>query len=298
MPRQLRPAIFLDRDDTINRNADLPDAAWVGRTPGDLLDPDHVHLLPGALDACRRLADAGYAIVVITNQGGIARGGGAIADIDACNDRLRGLLAPDDGAPPDSAIPAPLRPTLVEACYAAPHHPMGAVAPFDSEHPWRKPGPGMIESACAELGLDPARSWMVGDKKRDLDAAITAGIAPDRCVMVGPTADAPDLSAAAARILGSDPTPGDSTTVTLRALDGRPLADSRTRETVLATARAIAERTGVDLTDLSATDSSVTATLAAPRLAALGFLAELRRLTNAWSIAKHARDLWPAADHD
>ncbi len=291
MPRR-RPAVFLDRDDTINRNADLPDAAWRGVTKGDLLDPGHVALLPGALDACRRLKAAGYAIVVITNQGGIARGGGSLADVDACNDRLRELLATDE----HSGLPAALRSTLIDACYAAPHHPKGAVAPFDADHHWRKPAPGMVESACRELGLDPARSWMVGDKQRDLDAALAAGLSPDRCIMVGPDADAPDLAAAADRILAPPKPSAPTTTVTLRAREGRPLADDRARETVLATARAIAERTGVALTDVAATDTSVTATIAASRLAALGFLAELRRLTNAWSRSRSGNPLWPDAD--
>jgi len=286
-----RAAVFLDRDDTINRNADLPASAWRDGTPGDLLDPAHVELLPGVLDACRALKRAGFALVVITNQGGVARGAGSLADIDACNDRLRELLTPERAAT-TPGIPAPLRPSLIDACYAAPHHPGGGVAPFDAEHPWRKPGPGMVESACAELGLDPARSWMVGDKQRDMDAALAAGLAPDRRLMIGPEGDLPDLAAAAARILAAGRPRGATTTVTLRARDARPLADERARETVLATARAIAERTGVELTDLAATDSGVTATLTAPRLAALGFLAELRRLTNAWSRSRSGADLW------
>ncbi|MEZ6242759.1 MAG: HAD-IIIA family hydrolase [Phycisphaerales bacterium] len=292
-----RPAVFLDRDDTLNRNADLPDAAWGHRTPGDLLDPAFVALIPGAHDACRALKRAGYALVVVTNQGGVARGGGSLADVDACNDRLRELLTPDD-APIDTSIPPALRPTLIDAFYAAPHHPRGVVPPFNEESRWRKPNPGMIESACAELALDPARSWAVGDKRRDLDAAVAAGIPPDRCLMVGPDAEFPDLASAARRIIAANKPKGPTTTVTLRARDARPLADARTKETVLATARAIAERTGIELTDLAATDSSVTATLAASRLAALGFLAELRRLTNAWSHAKLDQALWPAADPD
>lgn len=92
-------------------------------------------------------------------------------------------------------------------------------------------------------------------------------------------------------------TDGPPSTVTLRAVPlehgATPLADPAVRRTVLATARAIAERTGVELVELSATAESVTATLGAGRLAAVGFAAELRRLTTAWHRARTgAGHLW------
>ncbi len=74
----------------------------------------------------------------------------------------------------------------------------------------------------------------------------------------------------------------EASRVRLRALEGLPLADPVVRDMVVATAHAIAERTGIALTDLTTEPDSVTATLAADKLAALGFLAELRRLTSAW----------------
>ncbi|GJM19941.1 MAG: hypothetical protein DHS20C14_21540 [Phycisphaeraceae bacterium] len=290
----MRPAVFLDRDDTINVNAGLPDAAWRG-TPGDLLDAAHTHLIDGAEDAIRRLRDAGYAIVIITNQGGVARGHGSVADIDAVNDRLRDLL-PDDPLA-DHREPAPIAPSLIDACYACPFHPAGTNARFADEHAWRKPNPGMVAAALAELSLDANRSWMVGDKQRDLDAAIGAGIAPERALQVGPNADLPDLAAAVDLILTPPPMPRvlAASRVVLHAdlaTNPRPLADERVRETVLASARAIAERTGVELLDASATDTALTATLAASRVAAMGFAAELRRATNAWHLGRHKRTLW------
>ncbi|MFI4898409.1 MAG: D-glycero-alpha-D-manno-heptose-1,7-bisphosphate 7-phosphatase [Phycisphaerales bacterium JB059] len=290
--RPLRPAVFLDRDDTLNVNADLPPEAWARTKEGDLLDPCFVQLIPGALEACRRLADAGYVLVVITNQGGVARGGGSTRDIDACNTALRARLTPTDSPEPET-IPEPFRASVIAASYSAPHHPTGDVPPFDVEHPWRKPGPGMIEAAAEELGLDLARSWMVGDKQRDLDAATGAGVSPARTLLIGPNAELPDLSAAADRILAEAIDPAQTSRVTLRARTGSPLADSRARETVIATARAIAERTGVRLLETSTTDESVTVSLATHRLGALGFLTELRRLTNAWSRARSGADLWP-----
>lgn len=84
----------------------------------------------------------------------------------------------------------------------------------------------------------------------------------------------------------------ESSTVTLRALEGAPLADRQTRDTVIATARAIAERTGVDILDLAAHDDHITVTLRCPKLAAIGLAAELRRLTNRWRQQKQGRSLW------
>jgi len=89
-----------------------------------------------------------------------------------------------------------------------------------------------------------------------------------------------------------EPAPTPTSTVTLRAHDARPLADDRTAATVEAVAHAIAERTGVPLLDLASAPDRITVTLAAPRLAAIGFAAELRRLTNRWHTDKHDSPLW------
>jgi D-glycero-D-manno-heptose 1,7-bisphosphate phosphatase len=70
----------------------------------------------------------------------------------------------------------------VYSCY---YHPRGTVKPWCVEHEWRKPAPGMITHAAQELGLDLARSWMVGDAERDIEAALAAGIALERTVLVG-----------------------------------------------------------------------------------------------------------------
>lgn len=74
----------------------------------------------------------------------------------------------------------------------------------------------------------------------------------------------------------------DRSTVRLRALNGLPLADPVVRDTVIATANAIAERTGITLEGINTSDDAITVTIDADKLAGLGFLAELRRLTNAW----------------
>lgn len=307
-----RPAVFLDRDDTVCRNADLPDQAWGHRRPGDLLDPSFMRLLPGARESLARLRAKGFAIVIITNQGGIARGGGSLTDIDACHDALRAQLPLD---PPDTpTAPHPIAHTLIDACYSAPHHPEGSVDRFANEHPWRKPGPGMVASAAAELGLDLKSSWMVGDKQRDLDAAVAAGIDPARTIQVTaenietnpspntplnePGAIVPDLESAVDHIEQSlaPKSPVQAERVTLRATNTRALSDRRTRDTLTAAARGIAERTGVRLLELDIDESSVTATIATHRLAAVAFLNELRRTTNAWHTRTHHTPLFPERD--
>jgi len=286
-----RSAVFLDRDDTINRNADLPAQAWEGRTPGDLLDPSFVDLIPGSREALAALKRAGYALVVVTNQGGLARGGGTTRDVEGVNDAIRAQLG--EG--------------VLDACYFAPHHPGGVVTHYCDEHPWRKPGPGMIDAARRELDLDLSASWMVGDKQRDLDAGVAAGIDPARTIRVGPGAGAPDLRAAAARILGSAsgaraevverPRVVPATRVSLRAPDPAfvPMRDADTREMVGAVARAIAERTGVTLHELEVSEAGVDALLGTHKLGALAFMSELRRDTNRWHERRSGAPLWDRA---
>ncbi len=85
----------------------------------------------------------------------------------------------------------------------------------------------------------------------------------------------------------------EHSTVRLRALEGQPLHDQKVRSTVIAAAESIAERTGVRLDSITADDQSVTVTLAADRIAALGFAAELRRVTDHWFAGKHpGENLW------
>lgn len=85
----------------------------------------------------------------------------------------------------------------------------------------------------------------------------------------------------------------ERSSITLRAKEGAPLADDRLRETVVSTARAIAERTGVRLVSIEATDNQVSVELVTSEIGAVGFAAELRRLTEAWYMGKHdGATLW------
>lgn len=139
-----RPAVFLDRDGTVIAEADY------------LADPDGVELVPGAAEAIRRLRTAGFAVVVVTNQSGIARGLYEESDYHAVARRLDGLLA-DRGARPD-------------ATYYCPHHP-----DFTGPCECRKPGTGLYRRAARELDLDLGASFYVGDKPTDVEPARILG---------------------------------------------------------------------------------------------------------------------------
>ena len=140
----MRPAVFLDRDGTL-----IAEVGYLG-------DPDGVALLPGVPDALRRLREAGYALVLVSNQAGVARGYFTEEDVLAVNGRLEEMLA-DEG----------LRLDGWEYCT---HHPE-VTGPCDC----RKPAPGMLHRAARELDLDLARSWIVGDHPSDVEAGHRAG---------------------------------------------------------------------------------------------------------------------------
>jgi D,D-heptose 1,7-bisphosphate phosphatase len=139
-----RPAVFLDRDGTLIRDADY------------LADPEAVALLPGIVEALGVLREAGHALVVVTNQSGIARGLYTEAAYRRVAARLDELLA---------AAGVPL-----DATYHCPHHP-----DFTGHCPCRKPALGMYRDAARDLGLDLARSWYVGDKASDVLPALATG---------------------------------------------------------------------------------------------------------------------------
>jgi D-glycero-D-manno-heptose 1,7-bisphosphate phosphatase len=146
-----RPAAaFLDRDGVLN-----VDTGYAHR-------PEALELIEGAAEAVRRLNEAGYLVVIVTNQSGIARGLYTLADMDAFHDQLRVELG-RSGA-------------TLDAIYAAPFHPDGIVDEFRQDHMDRKPRPGMILRAFDDLDLDVARSFLIGDQPTDVEAAEAAGI--------------------------------------------------------------------------------------------------------------------------
>ena len=130
-------AVFLDRDGTIVED------------PGFLKDPNQVRLLPGAATAIRRLQEAGWRVVVVTNQSGIARGLVTEAEYQAVNRRMRALLK-TEGA-------------KIDASYHCPHFPE-ITGPCEC----RKPGIGHYRSAAARFGIEFRDSVWVGDRITDL----------------------------------------------------------------------------------------------------------------------------------
>lgn len=146
-----RPAVFLDRDNTIIHN------------DGDLGDPDQVKLIQGAASAIASICGLGYKLVVVTNQGGVARGKYTEEDVDAVHDRI------------EAEVRERANGARIDAFYACPFHPQGTVARYKKEHPTRKPKPGMLLQAAEDLGLDLNQSWMIGDALRDIEAGAAAG---------------------------------------------------------------------------------------------------------------------------
>ena len=143
-------AVFLDRDNTIIHN------------DGDLGDPDMVRLVRGAANAIASLRTLGYRVVVVSNQGGVARGKYAESDVDAVHQRIAELVYETSGG-------------LIDRFYYCPFHPEGTVEQYRQDHPWRKPQPGMLLQAAEDLDLDLVGSWMVGDQERDIEAGLAAG---------------------------------------------------------------------------------------------------------------------------
>lgn len=170
-PVSLRPAVFLDRDDTLIANREVTAGS---ASPGDLFDPALVRLNPGVGPGLRLLREEGFVLVCVTNQGAVARGVCGLDAVIATNARLRACIRQEAGEGVD-----------LDAVYFCPYHPHGTVAPWNTEHPWRKPAPGMFLQAADDLRLDLARSWAIGDAYRDIEAAIAAGIDPIRTLLVG-----------------------------------------------------------------------------------------------------------------
>lgn len=143
-PSATRRAVFLDRDGTIVDD------------PGFLHEPAKVRLLPGAAEAIRRLNEAGWLVIMVSNQSGIARGLYDTAAYAAVQHRLSDLLA--------------ARGARFDAAYFCPHHPE-ITGPCDC----RKPGVKLFRDAEVLFGLDLARSYWVGDRLRDVEPARRLG---------------------------------------------------------------------------------------------------------------------------
>jgi D-glycero-D-manno-heptose 1,7-bisphosphate phosphatase len=142
-------AVFLDKDGTL-----IEDVPYN-------VDPDHIRLAPGASEGLPALHQAGYRLIVVSNQSGVARGYFPESALVAVEERLRDLLA---------GLGVPLA-----GFYYCPHHPAGQEPAYALACTCRKPEPGLILRAATEHGIDLERSWLIGDILDDIEAGRRAG---------------------------------------------------------------------------------------------------------------------------
>jgi D-glycero-D-manno-heptose 1,7-bisphosphate phosphatase len=141
------------------------------RDLGYLSDPGKARLYPGAAPALKLLREAGYRLIVLTNQSGVARGFFPLSAVGRVNARFRKLLRTKGAG--------------VDAVFYCPHLPGGQVKSFSRRCGCRKPAPGMVRQACRRFSLDLKRSWMVGDKLDDVRLAGKARLAGAVLVRTG-----------------------------------------------------------------------------------------------------------------
>lgn len=152
-----RRAVFIDRDGTLNVHA------------GYVLRPDQLDVYDFAGKAVRRLNDAGWLVILVTNQGVLARGRCSPDTMTAIHDKLAAVLALDGAR--------------LDALQICPHHPSVPVTDSaDGQCACRKPRPGLLLQASAAYDIDLAASWTIGDSTSDVAAGIAAGT---RTILVG-----------------------------------------------------------------------------------------------------------------
>ena len=144
----MRRAIFFDRDGVLNEEV------------GYLWEIERFHWIDGAREAIKLCNDHGFLTVVVTNQGGIAKGLYTPLDVDKLHQRMQNDLAELDAH--------------IDAFYYCPHHPDGIIESLKGDCTCRKPKPGMILHACKNFDIDPAQSILFGDSLRDIEAAAAA----------------------------------------------------------------------------------------------------------------------------
>ena len=158
----LRKAAFLDRDGVLNE-----DRGYVFRQ-------QDFRWLAGAREALALLQQAGYVLIVVTNQSGIARGLYTQDDLDTLHRQVSAELRGEG--------------VHLTALYSCPHHPEAGLPAYRLDCDCRKPRPGLILRAAHDHGLDVGASWLFGDKARDIQAGRAAGVG--HCWLIGSDADA------------------------------------------------------------------------------------------------------------
>lgn len=147
---RVKAAVFLDRDGVINVDE------------GYTYKPETLRFVDGAPQAIRRLNDMGYYVFVVTNQSGVARGYYTLKDVDRFHRKVQDRLA--------------IQGAHIDCFYVAPYHPDGIISGFNIEHSDRKPNPGMLLRAMDEWPIIKDRSFLIGDKASDVDAAKGANV--------------------------------------------------------------------------------------------------------------------------
>jgi D-glycero-D-manno-heptose 1,7-bisphosphate phosphatase len=145
-----RPAVFFDRDGVLNEDS------------GYVFEAHQLRWIPGAREAVKAVNDAAYWAFVVTNQSGVARGLYEETHVHALHDHMKKELA-KLGA-------------RIDAFEYCPYHPLGTVERYRRVSDRRKPAPGMITDLLERFKVDPSRSFLVGDKPSDLEAARAAGV--------------------------------------------------------------------------------------------------------------------------
>ena len=156
----MRKAFFIDRDGVVNVEVDY------------LHRPEDVILIDGLGEALGSIHRAGYLAVVVSNQSGVARGMYTMQDVKAVEDRICELLRQSGSDVPD-------------AFYYCPHHKKGIVPELAVDCDCRKPKPGMFLQAARDWEIDPAQSYMIGDRMSDLHGGMAAGCANAVLVLTG-----------------------------------------------------------------------------------------------------------------
>ena len=145
----MKRAVFLDRDGTVNEEV------------GYLSDLGQLRLLPDAGAAVRRLNEAGFAVVLVTNQSGVARGYFTESFVNDTHDLLTRMLAAEGAR--------------LDGIYYCPHHPKAGNSPLTTACDCRKPATGLLDRAARDLHIDLRGSYMVGDKWSDVELGQRAG---------------------------------------------------------------------------------------------------------------------------
>lgn len=146
------PAVFIDRDGTLNEEV------------GYVNHPRRLRLLPRSAEAIRRLNRSGLKAVMVTNQSGVARGYFSEEVLHAVNEALVSQLKAEGAH--------------LDGLYVCVHHPTEGEPPYRARCDCRKPEPGLLHRAAADLGLDLSRSWVVGDKISDVVTGRRVGASP------------------------------------------------------------------------------------------------------------------------